>query len=177
MLAGRLASVTSDPVGVVTIWDATTGQQVAEIREPTGARFRISAVAFSPNGVHLATAHDDGNVGLWEWSLVSGAVYYSTQWKRQLGYDNGEIAPDFEAWRSRIHPDDLERAISAIGEYLRGGTPDLEIVAEHDAERCLEAIRINRLVLDDQHICECRQFLPELGNIALLGEEIAARSG
>jgi PAS domain S-box-containing protein len=83
--------------------------------------------ALRDSQARLERAVRAGNVGLWEWSVVSGAVYYSSQWKRQLGYAEHEIAPDFEAWRSRIHPDDLERAISAIGEYLRGGTPDLEI--------------------------------------------------
>jgi len=83
--------------------------------------------ALRESQARLERAVRAGNVGLWEWSLVSGAVYYSTQWKRQLGCEDGEIAPDFEAWRSRIHPEDLERAISAIGEYLRGATPHLEI--------------------------------------------------
>ena len=68
-----------------------------------------------------------GNVGLWEWSLVSDTVYYSSQWKRQLGCEDAEVAADFEAWRSRVHPDDVDRAIAAIGEYLGGQAPHLEI--------------------------------------------------
>jgi PAS domain S-box-containing protein len=68
-----------------------------------------------------------GNVGLWEWSLRSNHVYYSAQWKRQLGCDENEIAADFEAWRSRIHPEDLDRALAGINDYLRGQAPHLEI--------------------------------------------------
>ncbi len=77
--------------------------------------------------LRLERAVRAGNVGLWEWSLVSETVHYSSQWKRQLGCEGDEIAPDFEAWRGRIHPDDVDRAIAAIGEYLRGQAPHLEI--------------------------------------------------
>jgi PAS domain-containing protein len=89
-------------------------------------RTRATA-ALRDSQVRLERAARAGNVGLWEWSLVSDTVYYSSQWKRQLGYEDSAIAPDFEAWRSRIHPDDVERAIAAIGEYLRGQAPHLEI--------------------------------------------------
>ena len=89
-------------------------------------RTRATA-ALRDSQVRLERAARAGNVGLWEWSLVSDAVYYSSQWKRQLGYEDDAIAGDFEAWRSRIHPDDVDRAIAAIGEYLRGQAPHLEI--------------------------------------------------
>jgi two-component system, cell cycle sensor histidine kinase and response regulator CckA len=83
--------------------------------------------ALRESQVRLERAVRAGNVGLWEWSLVSDTVYYSSQWKRQLGCHDAEIAPDFEAWRSRIHPDDVDRAIAAIGEYLCGQAPHLEL--------------------------------------------------
>jgi PAS domain S-box-containing protein len=86
-----------------------------------------ATAALSESQARLERAVRAGNVGLWEWSLVSDAVYYSAQWKRQLGYEEAEIGADFESWRSRIHPDDVERAITAIGEYLRGQAPHLEI--------------------------------------------------
>jgi two-component system, cell cycle sensor histidine kinase and response regulator CckA len=89
-------------------------------------RTRATA-ALRESQARLERAVRAGNVGLWEWSLVSATVYYSSQWKRQLGYEDSEIAADFEAWRSRIHPEDVDRAIAAIGEYLRGQAPHLEL--------------------------------------------------
>jgi PAS domain S-box-containing protein len=86
-----------------------------------------ATAALRESQVRLERAVRAGNVGLWEWSLVSNTVYYSSQWKRQLGCDDDDIAPDFESWRSRLHPEDVERAIAAIGEYLRGQAPHLEI--------------------------------------------------
>jgi PAS domain S-box-containing protein len=86
-----------------------------------------AAVALRESQARLERAVRAGNVGLWEWSLVSSSVYYSSQWKRQLGYEEDEIDADFEAWRSRIHPEDVDRAIAGIGDYLRGRAPHLEI--------------------------------------------------
>jgi PAS domain S-box-containing protein len=86
-----------------------------------------AAAALRESQVRLERAVRAGNVGLWEWSLVASTVYYSSQWKRQLGCDEDEIGSDFEAWRSRIHPEDVDRAITAIGEYLRGRAPHLEL--------------------------------------------------
>jgi PAS domain S-box-containing protein len=83
--------------------------------------------ALRESQVRLERAVRAGNVGLWEWSLVSATLYYSSQWKRQLGYEDHEIAADFEAWRSRVHPGDVDRAIAAISEYLSGQAPHLEI--------------------------------------------------
>jgi PAS domain S-box-containing protein len=51
-----------------------------------------------------------GRVGLWEWDLDSNQVYYSLEWKRQLGFAEEEISPDVEEWRSRLHPEDRDRA-------------------------------------------------------------------
>ena len=93
----------------------------------TDAERAQATAALSESQARLERAVRAGNVGLWEWSLVSDAVYYSAQWKRQLGYEEAEIGADFESWRSRIHPEDVERAIAAIGEYLRGQAPHLEI--------------------------------------------------
>jgi PAS domain S-box-containing protein len=86
-----------------------------------------AAVALRESQTRLERAVRAGNVGLWEWSLVSKAVYYSSQWQRQLGFEEGEIPADFDAWRSRLHPQDAERAVAALGEYLRGQAPHLEI--------------------------------------------------
>ena len=49
------------------------------------------------------------NVGLWDRDLRTNQVYYSPEWKQQIGYSDEEIGNDFSEWRQRVHPDDLAR--------------------------------------------------------------------
>lgn len=58
----------------------------------------------------LALALECSNVGLWDWDLSSGRVFYSEQWKRMIGHRHNEIADHFEEWSGRLHPLDRERA-------------------------------------------------------------------
>jgi len=53
-------------------------------------------------------------VGLWDWDLRTNAVYYSPEWKRQIGYEDDEIASDINEWKSRVHPEDLEKKIATL---------------------------------------------------------------
>ena len=56
--------------------------------------------------------------GLWDWDLRTNKVYFSPRWKEQLGHADDEIADDYSEWESRVHPDDLARALSTIRDYL-----------------------------------------------------------
>ncbi|HUR33265.1 MAG TPA: PAS domain-containing protein [Vicinamibacterales bacterium] len=59
-----------------------------------------------------------GNVGLWDWDLHSNRVRYSPEWKHQIGFADDEISDDFEEWRTRVHPDDLDRCLTAVQAFL-----------------------------------------------------------
>lgn len=58
--------------------------------------------------------------GVWDWNVKTGKLFFSDQWKKMLGYEPNEIENDFKEWESRVHPDDLKNANSAIEKYLRG---------------------------------------------------------
>jgi len=62
----------------------------------------------------LRIAIEGGKVGLWDWDLISNQVYYSPEWKRQIGYEDYEISSKFEEWESRVHPDDLASTLSSV---------------------------------------------------------------
>ena len=97
-----------------------------DVSRNAAERARAEA-ALRESQARLERAVRAGNVGLWEWGLTTSTVYYSTQWKRQLGYEDHEIAADFEAWRSRIHPADVDRVVNAVADYLNGHALQLEI--------------------------------------------------
>jgi len=75
-------------------------------------------------GERLQQVIQAGNVGLWEWDLKTDRVRYSAQWKRQIGYAEQEIGDDFEAWRSRVHPDDLPGVLNTVEAFVRKPWPD-----------------------------------------------------
>jgi PAS domain S-box-containing protein len=52
--------------------------------------------------------------GLWDWDLKTNNVYFSPQWKKQLGYSNNELQNEFKTWEDRVHPEDLESATEDI---------------------------------------------------------------
>ncbi|MCF8109732.1 MAG: PAS domain S-box protein, partial [Desulfohalobiaceae bacterium] len=62
------------------------------------------------------------NVGLWDWDLEANTVSYSAEWKRQIGYAEHDISDDFEEWRSRVHPDDLEPTLETINQSIAEGS-------------------------------------------------------
>ena len=64
-----------------------------------------------------------GNVGLWDWDLTTDRVNYSEEWKRQIGYEDHEISNDFEEWRSRVHPDDLEATLEKVNKSIKDLNP------------------------------------------------------
>ena len=65
-------------------------------------------------------ALQETNDGLWDWDLFTDQVYYSPRWKRMLGYEEDEIPSRLEEWQKRIHPDDLQRALTTLQAHLDG---------------------------------------------------------
>ena len=68
--------------------------------------------ALRETDTRLRMLHRAANIGSWEWDLVSNAVYFSPEWKAQIGFQDSEINDVFEEWSSRIHPEDLEATLA-----------------------------------------------------------------
>jgi|GEM_PF-4095190 len=66
----------------------------------------------------LRLAMECGNVGLWDWDLATDQVFYSVQFRRQLGYPDDMPMSTYSDWEKLVHPDDLEDAALCISEYL-----------------------------------------------------------
>ena len=61
--------------------------------------------------------------GIFDLNFQTGEVFFSSQWKAILGYEDHEISNSNEEWRSRIHPDDYERVMAASKAHLAQQTP------------------------------------------------------
>lgn len=59
------------------------------------------------------------NTGLWDWNTDTNEVYFSREWKSQLGYGEEELANDFETWRTLLHIEDRDLAMAYVRAYLK----------------------------------------------------------
>ena len=64
--------------------------------------------------------------GLWDWNLVTDAVYYSSHWKEMIGYGETEIGNTPAEWLGRIHPDDVAVVQRRIEGHLNGQNAQCE---------------------------------------------------
>ena len=64
--------------------------------------------------LQLREAIAAGNIGLWNWDLITNETQFSPEWKAQLGYQDHEISNHFQEWQSRVHPDDLPNALKQV---------------------------------------------------------------
>ena len=67
------------------------------------------------------------NIGIWDWDLHSNHMYFSPEWKQQLGYGDQEIENSFQEWEGRLHPEDHDRALATVEAYLSGREPHFEL--------------------------------------------------
>lgn len=61
--------------------------------------------------------------GLWDWNLADDTVWYSPRYKQMLGYEPDEMGDGLSEWSDRVHPEDRERALAAVNDYLQGKSP------------------------------------------------------
>jgi PAS domain S-box-containing protein len=58
---------------------------------------------------------------IWDWDIVTGAVWWDENLKSVYGYAPGEIDPGVEGWQSLIHPEDRERVMRSISAVIDSG--------------------------------------------------------
>ena len=76
---------------------------------------------------------------VYDWSAVTGQRHWDGDFTRILGYSSEEMGGDQESWRSRVHPDDLPRALgrtrsvkSACMIWSIGFATGMAITSGHD---------------------------------------------
>lgn len=73
---------------------------------------------------HIQMIIQAAKVGFWDWDLVSNQVFFSPEWKSQIGYTEGEISNGFNEWKDRLHPDDTERILGLITAFIKNPWPN-----------------------------------------------------
>jgi PAS domain S-box-containing protein len=83
--------------------------------------------ALRTSEARLSMTVRSSHIGIWDWDVGLNRVYFSPEWKRQLGHEDHEIEHVFEEWKGRIHPEDRERALGAVETLLNGTESHFEL--------------------------------------------------
>jgi PAS domain S-box-containing protein len=88
-----------------------------------------------PNGIESALRLGEerlrktleyAHAGVFEWDIVTDQVFWSPENFELYGVPLSET-PTYDLWRSRIHPEDRDRAEKAVDDAVRGVTPACEV--------------------------------------------------
>ena len=60
--------------------------------------------------------------GLWDWNITNNKVFFSSNWKKMLGYTENEISNSLDEWQRLVHPDDWDDTMAKVQQHLTGKT-------------------------------------------------------
>ena len=60
------------------------------------------------------------DLGLWDWDIQFGKIYWDPHWAAMLGYEPAELTPALSTWEQLICPDDRPAVQLALREHLDG---------------------------------------------------------
>jgi two-component system, cell cycle sensor histidine kinase and response regulator CckA len=101
-------------------------EKVLELEREAAERIRAEA-GVERAALQLRTAVTAANVGLWDWDLETNAVFYSREWKRQIGFDDDEISSRVSEWWDRVHPEDRDRMVDVARAFAEKRRPDFDV--------------------------------------------------
>ena len=78
--------------------------------------------ALQTNTERLKLALEGANEGLWDWSIDTGAVYYSPRWMTMLGYPNAAVNANIATFKTLLHVDDISNVQHSWQAHVDGHT-------------------------------------------------------
>lgn len=70
----------------------------------------------------LALALETSGIGIWEWDIITGKLFWSAELKKLYGLKAKDNIT-YEKYLSLIHPDDLEQSRKIISDAMKSGKP------------------------------------------------------
>ncbi|MCW2579615.1 MAG: Serine phosphatase RsbU, regulator of sigma subunit, partial [Blastococcus sp.] len=132
-LGAPLVAFDGSPVGVFAVygrrprlWSESEAALLRQLADSVATELELSALAreFEAHRLRFELAIDAAEIGSFDWDLATGRLVWDDRLVQLLGYDRASFDETIEAFRSRLHPGDLERttdalqtAIDTCGEY------------------------------------------------------------
>ncbi|MBW0177820.1 ABC transporter substrate-binding protein [Sediminibacterium sp.] len=92
-----------------------TEELESEIGERATAQRLLS---ISEQRLEMATVA--AGLGIWDWDIKTGQVYFNDQWKMMLGYAPAELSNDFDTFEKLLHPNEKESLMQLLQDHLDG---------------------------------------------------------
>jgi PAS domain S-box-containing protein len=102
--------------------DLAFAQELAVLAAPVVANARL-AEQHRRAEERLRMAVEAGQVGIWDWDMVSNGVEWSDRVYEMHGVAPGSDTGGLEGFRSRVHPQDWGRVHAALTQAIEGGPP------------------------------------------------------
>ncbi len=96
-------------------------RMAGSITDITEQKESIQALAQSEERFALAVRGT--NDGIWDWDIRTGEVFFSPPWKNMIGYEDDELDNVFATFETLLHPEDHDRVMATLNDYLEGRTP------------------------------------------------------
>ncbi len=88
---------------------------------------KLAENALRKSEERLQMALEGSAMGLWDWQINTGQIYFNPRWKTMLGYGLEEIENSFRSWERLVHPDDLPNVMAALDAHLQGSSRIYEV--------------------------------------------------
>lgn len=92
-----------------------TEQLEAEIIERANAQSKLMV---SEQRLEMATVA--AGLGIWDWNILTGQVYFNEQWKTMLGYQPSDLVDSFETFEKLLHPHEKDALLKLLQDHLEG---------------------------------------------------------
>jgi diguanylate cyclase (GGDEF)-like protein/PAS domain S-box-containing protein len=86
----------------------------------------VAIQALEEAGQRYALAARSARVGVWDWDVAAGEIYFCSRFTEILGCEREDLVLSPEEWFERVHPDDLDALKREIEPSLNGEATQFE---------------------------------------------------